>query len=168
LAQPSFPTPDPGQKKFNSRIVVPISDVCGTIEQVSKGNFPAPRTIKKDVPSALQAVCLKAMALRPENRYSSARALADDIEQWLADEPIAAKPDSFYERVARWTRQNRTWTRAMAGALGGIPKRANPGSSPATGRFGCRLAREDSNSLNTLGVAQYRGSRFGDAVKTYL
>ena len=42
------------------------------------------------MPPALEAVCLKAMALRPEDRYASARALADDVEHWLADEPVSA------------------------------------------------------------------------------
>ena len=39
---------------------------------------------------ALEAVCLKAMATKPEDRYGSCRALADDIERWMADEPVTA------------------------------------------------------------------------------
>jgi signal transduction histidine kinase len=35
---------------------------------------------------ALESVCLRAMALRPEDRYASPRALADDIETWLASD----------------------------------------------------------------------------------
>ena len=42
------------------------------------------------IPRALEAVCLKAMATEPEDRYATARALAEDIERWLADEPVTA------------------------------------------------------------------------------
>ena len=56
-----------------------------------QGEFRA--AAARSIPSidrALEAVCLKAMALRPEDRYDSCRALAEDIERWLADEPVTA------------------------------------------------------------------------------
>jgi serine/threonine protein kinase len=60
------------------------------IKNVVQGTFPKPRDIASDLPSALEAVCLKAMALRPEDRYASASALADDVERWLAGAPVSA------------------------------------------------------------------------------
>ena len=39
---------------------------------------------------ALEAICLKAMALRPEDRYATPGALAEDLDRWLADEPVGA------------------------------------------------------------------------------
>ncbi|HEV3003184.1 MAG TPA: tetratricopeptide repeat protein, partial [Pirellulales bacterium] len=91
---------------------------AGTIlGHVSKGDFPPPRSIKKDVPPALQAICLKAMALRPADRYPSARALADDVEHWLADEPMAAHHEVFVERAGRWLRRHRAAARAAAVVL---------------------------------------------------
>src|SRR5207237_2807975 len=68
------------------------------------------------VPIPLDAICRKAMALIPADRYPSARALADDIEHWLADEPIAAQPDSQFQRAARWVRRHRGF--ALATAIG--------------------------------------------------
>ena len=55
------------------------------------------------------------MARRPEDRYASPRDLADDLEQWLADEPVKAAPESLITRAARWGRRNRS--RVVAGAL---------------------------------------------------
>src|SRR5207247_1929066 len=49
--------------------------------------FPPPRTVKSDVPRALEAICLKAMARDPNERYATPLALVDDLEHWLADEP---------------------------------------------------------------------------------
>ena len=54
------------------------------------------------------------MALRPEDRYASPAALADDIERWLADEPVSAYREPARARAARWGRRHRTWVAAMA------------------------------------------------------
>src|SRR5262249_29230349 len=51
------------------------------MERIQRGQFARPRQHDPRVPRALEAICLKAMATRPEDRYASARALADDIER---------------------------------------------------------------------------------------
>ena len=90
------------------------------IEKVLKGEFPPPRAADRSIPVALEAICLKAMAKVPEMRYPSVRELAQDLEHWLADEPVAAYPERRLERLGRWLRQHRTWTYAAAAALVGI------------------------------------------------
>ena len=52
-----------------------------------RGEFSPPRQVNPRVPAALEAVCQKAMSYGPDDRYPSPRALADEIEHWLADEP---------------------------------------------------------------------------------
>ena len=94
-------------------------DVGSVLQQVQRGDFPPPRQVNAAVPPALEAICLKAMALRPEDRYASARALADDVEHWLADEPVAAyrEPRSSGSAAgrggtSRWSRGSpRCWSR---------------------------------------------------------
>jgi eukaryotic-like serine/threonine-protein kinase len=78
------------------------------LHQVQKGEFPPPRQVNPRVPAALEAVCLKAMALRPEDRYRSAQGLADDVEHWLADEPVSVYREPLVARAARWARHHRT------------------------------------------------------------
>src|SRR5262249_42497692 len=78
--------------------------------------FPPPRAVNSRVPMALQAICLKAMAVSPEGRYASPRALADDLEHWLADEPVAVYREPLTTRLTRWGRRHRT-TAASIGAL---------------------------------------------------
>ncbi|MEX0711147.1 MAG: protein kinase [Pirellulales bacterium] len=97
----------------------PVEDrnVETMLDKVRRGAFPRPRMIKHDVHSALEAVCLKAMALAPADRYAAPRLLADDIEHWLADEPVSAYAEPWTARLARWTRRHRAWTRAAAAAL---------------------------------------------------
>jgi tetratricopeptide (TPR) repeat protein len=57
------------------------------------------------------------MALEPGDRYGSAKELAQDLERFLADEPVIAHTDSALERAARWARKHRTVARAAAISL---------------------------------------------------
>ncbi len=65
------------------------------LKLVQTGRFPRPTEIKANVPKSLEAVCLKAMALKPRDRYVTPQDLADDIERYLADEPVKAFPEPF-------------------------------------------------------------------------
>jgi serine/threonine protein kinase len=55
-------------------------------------HFKEPRAVWSEVPRALQAICLKAMANDPRQRYRTAYALADDVERWLSGKPVDAMP----------------------------------------------------------------------------
>jgi serine/threonine protein kinase len=103
-----------GKAPFHER---KISEV---IAKVVEGDFPPPRTVDRTIPAPLDAICLKAMAQSPEDRYGSVHALAQDLEHWLADEPTAAYPESRVEKMTRWFRQHRAWTVAAGAALVGI------------------------------------------------
>ena len=67
------------------------------------------------------------MALKPDDRYATPRDLADDIEHWLADEPVKAYPEPLFERLGRWLRHHRAWTIAAVAALVGISLAATIG-----------------------------------------
>ena len=84
------------------------------LSKVRRGEFPAPRQANPNVPRPLEAICLKAMATKREDRYSSATELADDLEHWLADEPVSAYPEGRREQAARWIRRHRTAAAAIA------------------------------------------------------
>ncbi|HWE37009.1 MAG TPA: protein kinase [Isosphaeraceae bacterium] len=63
----------------------PEGDVKTILRRVRRGIFPAPRRLRKSVDPALEAICLKAMAREPAERYGSPLDLADALERWLAD-----------------------------------------------------------------------------------
>lgn len=90
-----------GQPPFQGK------DMGETLQRVKAGDFPPPRSIRPSISKGLEAICLKAMALRPEDRYASAIQLANDLELWLADEPIAVYRDSVTTQLARWTRKHK-------------------------------------------------------------
>ena len=83
------------------------------------GAIPPLRTVLPGVPRlrALEAICRKAMAPKPEDRYASPRALAEDLEHWLADEPVAADREGWRQRLARWARRHQSWMVAGTAAL---------------------------------------------------
>ena len=58
--------------------------------------------------AALEAICLKAMATQPEDRYATALDLAADVRRWLADEPVTAYAEPLTARARRWMRRHRT------------------------------------------------------------
>jgi WD40 repeat protein len=74
--------------------------------KVIVGDIPRPRSIRTAIPPALEAICLKAMALKTGGRYATPRALAEDIEHWLADEPVGAYPEPWTRRLGRWVRRH--------------------------------------------------------------
>jgi serine/threonine-protein kinase len=76
-----------------------------------------PRTLLPTVPRALEAVSLKALAKHPEERYASARELAQEVQQWLADEPVQAYPEPWTVRARRWLGRHRTLAASTAAAL---------------------------------------------------
>jgi serine/threonine protein kinase len=56
-----------------------------TMKQAQTGDFPPPRDVRSNVDPALEAICLKAMALDPQDRYARALDLGDEVVRWMDD-----------------------------------------------------------------------------------
>ncbi len=93
------------------------TDVALVLGKVERGDVSPPRQLNKQVPAALEAICLKAMALYPVDRYRSAKDLAGDLEHWLADEAIGAYCEPWQARLGRWSRRHRTLVTGAAAAV---------------------------------------------------
>src|SRR5262249_34428526 len=102
---------------LTGRPPVEDDDVGAVLRAVQKGGFPPPWRLDPAIAPALEAICLRAMALRPEDRYATPRALAEDIEHWLADEPVAAWREPWMRRARRWERRHRAAVMAAASGL---------------------------------------------------
>jgi serine/threonine-protein kinase len=96
-------------------------DVGDVLRAVQRGEFKPPRQVDATIDPALEAVCLKGMALQIGDRYSSCRALAEDVERWMADEPVTAWREPRVRTLLRWLTRHRTGvTGAAAAVLAGV------------------------------------------------
>ncbi len=77
-----------------------------TLRKVQEEEPIPPRQLYRFADPDLETVCLKCMEKRPDRRYSSARALASDLERWLRGEPVHARPVTVAQRVSKWTRRH--------------------------------------------------------------
>ncbi len=82
-----------------------------------------PRSWNRKIDRDLATICLKCLDKDPQRRYSSALALAEDLERWLKHEPIRARRTGFFTRGRKWVRRNPTSALlvvALAAAIGAL------------------------------------------------
>ena len=123
-------------------------DIGELLRKVQRGEFPPPRQLDPSIDQALEAVCLKAMALQPEDRYASCRMLAEDIERWMADEPVTAWVEPWTRTLLRWLTRHRTGVTGAAAAVAG-----------RSGRAVGRARRADTSQRPVVQVAGSRNGR---------
>jgi len=77
-----------------------------TVRLVLETEPRQPRLWNPKVDRDLTIICLKCLEKDPQHRYSSALALADDLECWLKHEPIRARRTGIFTRARKWLRRN--------------------------------------------------------------
>ncbi len=88
--------------------------------RVIEGRFTKPSLVQKSVPRSLEAICLKAMQSRPNDRYETALDMAHDVEHFLADEPISVLSETPVQKAARWVRHHRFAAQSAAVGIAGV------------------------------------------------
>ncbi len=126
LGTPSYMAPE--QAVGNNAQVTGVTDVYGlgaVLYQLLTGQPPfaggttyetikllldteprQPRLINPKIDRDLSTICLKCLEKDPKRRYSSALALAEDLERWLKHEPILARRIGIIGRSRKWVRRN--------------------------------------------------------------
>src|SRR6476660_6651120 len=69
-----------------------------------------PRSFNSKIDRDFSTICLKCLEKDPQRRYSSALALAEDLDHWLKHEPIGAKRSGFFTHGRKWVRRNPSTT----------------------------------------------------------
>lgn len=87
--RPPFRTPEPLQ----------------TVMLVLSEDPVPPRKLQPTVSRDLETICLKCLEKSPDKRYETAGALAADLQRFLRDEPIIARPVGRVERLAKWVKR---------------------------------------------------------------
>ena len=94
-----------GRSAFPSNVDLTPEEL---LRKVCAGECLRPRALNPRIEPALEAICLKAMAVDPAERYLSPAQLAAELECHLAGEPVAAWPERWTDRLRRWMAQHRT------------------------------------------------------------
>ena len=172
---------------LTGRAAVEGPDLKTILDRVRNGDVRPPREVAPEVPPALDAICRKAMAKRPEDRYESALALASDVESWLADEPVSAWREPPSARLRRWARRRSRLVAGLAAgiltalvasaALATVVSVANGRLSKANTRIGQQVAQieaqnqrlsETNSALKVAEAAAERGRLRAEAVTNFL
>src|SRR5437667_425809 len=109
-----------------------------TIKLLLETELRQPRLWNPKIDRDVSTICLKCLEKDPKRRYSSALALAEDLERWLKHEPIQARRTGIFTRGVKWVRRNPTTGLlaasliALAAAAGWIISKSDMIQKPAT------------------------------------
>ncbi len=88
------------------RPAIADGDYRDMLNRVALVEPPAPKSIEPSLPIELDTIVRKSIAKSPADRYATAAGLAEDLQAWLDDKPIKAKPPTLVERLNKWRRRN--------------------------------------------------------------
>jgi serine/threonine protein kinase len=89
------------------------------LPDIQKNRFPTPSQARPSlsIPPEIEAICLKAMASEPEDRYQKSGQMAADLENFIAGEPVVALPENVLRKTERFLRKH---ARAVIASLIGL------------------------------------------------
>jgi len=88
------------------------------VQRILHQEPPAPRRLRPDIPRDLETIVLKASAKPREQRYASARELADDLQRFLDGRPILARRPTLWDRTRKWAARHKRAVRFALGLAG--------------------------------------------------
>lgn len=80
--------------------------ITAKIKMLRDNEPPALRHLRPEIPKDLETICLRCMCKKPQQRYATAQALAEDLGLFLRGEPIRARPLSLWEKLMSWARHH--------------------------------------------------------------
>lgn len=77
------------------------------VNEVTAGKPTPPRVLDPQLPRDIEAICLRAMARAPKDRFASAADLADDLERFLTGQPTQTRPPGRLKKASLWLQRHR-------------------------------------------------------------
>jgi serine/threonine protein kinase/WD40 repeat protein len=90
---------------------------AGILLQIGAAEPAPPRRLNRAIPADLETIVLKALARDPEERYATARDLADDLKCFLEDRPVMARRPGHLLRLRKWAWRRRSLLASLAASL---------------------------------------------------
>jgi serine/threonine protein kinase len=81
------------------------NDRLRLVERLKNEEPPPPRRLDRHIPRDLEVIVLKACDKDPARRYATAQALADDLQRFLRDQPVRARPLRPWGRLGKWVKR---------------------------------------------------------------
>ena len=75
------------------------------IRRITEAKVTPPRQLNPDIPRDLETIILKAIAAQPDHRFSSCKALAEDLQRFVEGRPIQSRPVTRIERLWQWAKR---------------------------------------------------------------
>ena len=100
------------------RPVIEGSDHQELLKRIAFEDPIPPRRHDESIPVDLETILLTSLAKNPEERYSSARDLAEDLRRYLNHETIRAKRATLWQHVQKWSARHRSLVWTMGGVFG--------------------------------------------------
>lgn len=88
-----------------------------TLQAVIHSPPKRPTQLLADLPADLETICLKCLEKEPDRRYRSALEVGEDLDRFLAGEPVAARPLGKFQRGWRWCRRRPVIAALTAGLV---------------------------------------------------
>ena len=147
------------------------TDVQSLIRKVRRDEPPLPRSIRPELPRALENIVLKAMAKDPRRRYGTAAEFAEDLQRFLDRGDAKARAPGPWARGGRFVSRNREWLVLvlLALALVGGGWLLWELRAPRTGQ-GPSGGEGDATAVEALASAAFNALRLGhyeEAVALY-
>jgi eukaryotic-like serine/threonine-protein kinase len=83
-------------------------DVHAVLARVRVGEYSCAKNTRPAVPRPLSAICDRAMALAPSERYASAADLAEDVKCYIAGDAVSVDQENVLEKISRWCKRHQT------------------------------------------------------------
>ncbi len=88
------------------RATFPSNDREETLRQIAFEEPTSPRKLDKAIPDELETIVLKAMEKNPDDRYATAREVAEDLRRYLEHKPVKARRPSLFKRLRKTARRH--------------------------------------------------------------
>ena len=141
-----------GQRLFES------ANQASLLRHIAAGDVTPPRRVHAELPRDLEAICLRALARRTDDRYASAAEMAADLRRYLACEVTIARPLNIVGRSVKWARRRPTASATLsvavlalvALAVGALWHFAQLKSALAAGQLARAHAEQSERNLRQL------------------
>ncbi|WP_372370643.1 protein kinase [Candidatus Uabimicrobium sp. HlEnr_7] len=102
---------------LTTRTIFQGDTVFNILYQIIHKDPVAPRLLNPDIPKELEAICLKSLEKKPQKRYLSMKIFANDLQNYVDNKPIIAKPITRFGGLIKSVKRNKPMSSLVVSIL---------------------------------------------------